>query len=53
MNVEEAKVYSEIETGESGICMACKEHAEIIIWLENGEEVERVSNCCSSPIWEP
>ena len=43
--------YSEIETGEDGICLGCKEHAEIIILLEDGEEVDRLSNCCGASIW--
>ena len=45
-------VFSEIETDESCLCMDCKDHASVVILLEDGEEVERVSNCCGAPIWE-
>lgn len=44
---------TEIETDEHCICLHCKEHASITIWFTDGVEVDRVSNCCSSRIWEP
>ena len=52
LNAKPEVIESEIETDEPGMCLGCKEHACVTIFLENGEEVERVSNCCGTGIWE-
>jgi len=40
------------ELDEDCICLACYEHSAVLVSYENGEEVERVSSCCGSSVWQ-
>jgi len=39
-----------VETEETGLCAACKEHATIMQDWIDGELVEEYSNCCEAAI---